>query len=233
VGDEVRQPNIGIVEAQGLGGCLSGMAPVQGSSTLCIDVYEAHLEEILTTGKQVPFSPYFNPGTHRVVAMSAKAAVPQGYINEIQSSAACSEAGKRLCTQEEWELACRGPSNQVYPYGNTRITGRCNDHRDVHPAIEYFGTSADWIWSELGNSCISQLPKSLATCGAYSGCVTASGIFDLMGNVHEWIDDPAGTFKGGYYVDTVLNGEGCLYTTTAHDISHWDYSTGFRCCASK
>ena len=30
---------------------------------------------------------------------------------------------------------------------------------------------------------------------------------------------------------TVINGEGCLYTTTAHNMSHWDYSTGFRCCA--
>ena len=47
------------------------------------------------------------------------------------------------------------------------------------------------------------------------------------------IDDPAGTFKGGFYVDTKLNGEGCLYTTTAHDVSYWDYSTGFRCCRDR
>ena len=52
-----------------------------------------------------------------------------------------------------------------------------------------------------------------------------------MGNLHEWIDDPAGTFKGGFYVDTVINGEGRLYTTTAHNVYHFDYSTGFRCCA--
>ena len=31
--------------------------------------------------------------------------------------------------------------------------------------------------------------------------------------------------------DTVKNGNGCLYRTTAHSYSHWDYSTGFRCCA--
>ena len=43
--------------------------------------------------------------------------------------------------------------------------------------------------------------------------------------------DPAGTFRGGFYVDTVRNGDGCLYRTTAHDRGHWDYSTGFRCCA--
>ena len=52
-----------------------------------------------------------------------------------------------------------------------------------------------------------------------------------MGNLHEWTADPKGTFRGGYYVDTRINGEGCLYRTVAHDSGHWDYSTGFRCCA--
>jgi hypothetical protein len=40
-----------------------------------------------------------------------------------------------------------------------------------------------------------------------------------------------GTFRGGYYVETQLNGHGCDYATTAHDVTYWDYSTGFRCCA--
>ena len=44
--------------------------------------------------------------------------------------------------------------------------------------------------------------------------------------------DPAGTFRGGFYVDTTINGPGCLYATTAHNTLHWDYSTGFRCCAN-
>ena len=42
---------------------------------------------------------------------------------------------------------------------------------------------------------------------------------------------PEGTFRGGFYVDTMINGPGCLYATTAHNVYHWDYSTGFRCCA--
>lgn len=25
---------------------------------------------------------------------------------------------------------------------------------------------------------------------------------------------------------------GCIYATTAHATSYWDYSTGFRCCAA-
>jgi hypothetical protein len=101
----------------------------------------------------------------------------------------------------------------------------------VHPAVELYGTSASWIYSKLDNACLNQLPNSLAVTGSYPGCVSAEGVWDLVGNLHEWTADPAGTFRGGFYVDTKLNGPGCLYATTAHDSSHWDYSTGFRCCA--
>ena len=132
---------------------------------------------------------------------------------------------------EPCQRACRGPDATTYPYGDTREPGVCNDARECHPAVQYFETTADWIWSELGNSCINQLPDGLAATGSYTGCVSAEGAHDMMGNLHEWTADPAGTFRGGYYVDTVINGDGCLYATTAHGVSHWDYSTGFRCCA--
>ena len=55
-------------------------------------------------------------------------------------------------------------------------------------------------------------------------------MYDLVGNLHEWVDDPDGTFRGGYYMDTTKNGDGCSYHTTAHDFTYHDYSTGFRCC---
>ncbi|HOX42879.1 MAG TPA: SUMF1/EgtB/PvdO family nonheme iron enzyme [Myxococcota bacterium] len=228
-GEEVPQPNAGLEEPPGLGGCPAGMAPVPGGSA-CIDRWEAFLEELSADGPG-PRSPYFNPGAARVVARSAPGAVPQGYVSRLQAGQACAEAGKRLCTRAEWELACRGSEGRTYPYGNTRQDGLCNDARAVHPAVEYFGTSAAWIWSELDHPCLNQLADGLAPAGAHPGCATPEGVLDLMGNLHEWVDDPAGTFKGGYYVDTRLNGEGCLYTTTAHPAGYWDYSTGFRCCA--
>jgi sulfatase modifying factor 1 len=101
----------------------------------------------------------------------------------------------------------------------------------VHPAIERFGTRADWIWSRLGDACVNPLPDSLAPTGGHPGWVSAEGPFDMMGNLHEWTADSAGTFRGGFYADTVRNGDGYLYRTTAHDVGHWDYSTGLRCCA--
>ncbi len=223
--DAMPTPNVNVAEAPGESTCLPGMTLV---SSFCVDTFEAHL---VTFPDLEPMSPYFNPGNTEVMARSAEGAVPHGYINQLEAEDACTNAGKRLCTNQEWLRACRGPTNTTYPYGNTLDLGVCNDHRDQHPAIEYFMTTEDWIWSELGHQCLNQLEDGLAQTGAYSQCTTSEGVHDMMGNLHEWTDDPAGTFRGGFYVDTVVNGPGCLYATTAHDVSHWDYSTGFRCCA--
>lgn len=212
-------PNAGLTEPLGVGGCPAGMVPVE---SFCIDRYEASLDG---------WSPYFNPGTAVVTAVSLPAAVPQGYISGDQAAAACITAGKRLCTDTEWLRACRGPAMTTYPYGDVLMPGVCNDARAVHPAIELFGTTDPIIWSMLGHPCLNQLADSLAPTGDHPGCVTTEGVHDMMGNLHEWTADPAGTFRGGFYVDTVINGSGCLYATTAHNTSHWDYSTGFRCCA--
>jgi hypothetical protein len=221
-------PNTGRAEAPGEGRCPPGMLPVEA---FCVDRYEAFVVEVLADGvTTAPLSPFHNPGTRRIRALSVAGAIPQGYISGRQAGAACAEAGKRLCTNQEWLRACRGPSNLTFPYGNTRMTGVCNDHRAVHPAVELFPNDPN-PFSRIQNACINQLHDSLDPAGARAGCVTGEGALDMMGNLHEWTSDPAGTFRGGFYVDTVVNGPGCLYATTAHDTGHWDYSTGFRCCA--
>ncbi len=221
-------PNAGIEEAAGIGGCRAGMIPI--TADFCVDRYEAFL---VTYPDELPVSPYFNPDQASMMAKSAAGAVPQGYIEQVQADDACYAAGKRLCTDTEWLRACEGPGGDTYPYGDVREPGVCNDARDQHPAVEYFGTSDSWIYSELDHPCLNQLENGLATSGEYDGCETAEGAFDMMGNLHEWTADPNGTFRGGFYVDTELNGPGCLYATTAHNIYHWDYSTGFRCCADR
>ncbi|MBI5536406.1 MAG: SUMF1/EgtB/PvdO family nonheme iron enzyme [Deltaproteobacteria bacterium] len=221
----VQLPNASkTAEAAGQGGCPAGMVRV---TTFCIDQFEASL---VWMSDGTSWSPYLFPDVP-VRAVSVKGAVPQGYINQVKADEACSNAGKRLCTDDEWLRACQGPTDTTYPYGDALQLGVCNDHRDVHPAVEYFGTTDSWIYSEIDNACLNQLPMSLQPAGSLAGCVTAEGAYDMMGNLHEWTADPAGTFRGGFYVDTVLNGPGCLYATTAHNTLHWDYSTGFRCCA--
>ena len=222
------QPNDGLTEEPGTDGCPAGMLAIHGTTSFCIDRFEAALVELRADGSSAPWSPYFNPGTTRVAARSLRGAVPQGYITGAQAKRACAEAGKRLCTDAEWQRACAGPENTTYPYGATLEAGLCNDARARHPAVELFGEVTN-----LTSPCINQLDDGLEATGSFTGCVTAEGAFDMMGNLHEWTADPNGTFRGGFYVDTYRNGPGCRYVTTAHDTGHHDYSTGFRCCADR
>jgi formylglycine-generating enzyme required for sulfatase activity len=195
----------------------------------CIDRWEAALVD--ETDGVAGWSPYANPGDAEVRAVSAPGVVPQGYISGTQAGAACARAGKRLCSDAEWLRACQGAAGHTFPYGDARVAGACNDARACHPAVQYFESSDGSVFSMIDHPCLGQLPDGLAPTGAYASCASDDGAFDLMGNLHEWTDDPAGTFRGGFYVDTAINGDGCLYRTTAHDTGHWDYSTGFRCCA--
>jgi hypothetical protein len=212
------------------GGCPEEMTLVGGR--VCVDRWEAALEVAAMDGGVAPWSPYENPGTRVVRAVSRAGVVPQGYITGEQSQRACTAAGKRLCALSEWLSACRGPMNLVYPYGNTYERRRCNEARTPHPVVQFFGTSSGvFTFTNMNNPGINMQPDSLARTGSFTGCVSPSGAWDMVGNLHEWIADPGGTFKGGFYVDAEINGRGCLYTTTAHGFAYRDYSTGFRCCA--
>jgi formylglycine-generating enzyme len=89
-------------------------------------------------------------------------------------------------------------------------------------------------WTKLNDPRLGQVEGSVTRSGDREQCVSGYGIFDLMGNRHEWVADETasgnGIFAGGYFLDTSQNGEGCSYRTTAHSRTYHDYSTGFRCC---
>jgi hypothetical protein len=191
------------------------------AGSACVDRWEATIDG---------WSPYEVPAGG--VAVSAEGVVPQGYISGDVAAAACEASGKRLCSLDEWMRACQGPDGTTWPYGNTYDANACNDtYAGGHPVVDYFGTSTGvWDGDHMNDPGINQQPGTVDPTGANPGCVSADGIHDLHGNLHEWIADSAGTFKGGFYADAEINGEGCTYTTTAHTTDYHDYSTGFRCC---
>ncbi|MBU1237431.1 MAG: formylglycine-generating enzyme family protein [Gammaproteobacteria bacterium] len=219
------QPNSGLAQTAGTGGCPEGMLLVDN---FCVDRYEASLVEASTN---IPWSPYQNPGSTSVVAVSIASAVPQAYINQVQAEAACASAGKRLCTDSEWLRACRGADAQTYPYGNVYSATACNDTSPTNPVLTTFGTTDAWIWNYVSHPCINQSPDSLAVTGQHFACVSAEGLYDMAGNLQEWTADPAGTLRGGSYDMGGLNGDGCLSVTRTHTTEYSDYRTGFRCCA--
>jgi hypothetical protein len=198
------------------GSCPTGMAVIDD---FCIDRWEAHL---------VGHSPFQVADSG--VAATAAGVIPQAYMSADVAAAACAAAGKRLCTSEEWLRTCQGPERTVYPYGNVYDSTACNEGRERHPMEELFGDDVNWLPEQMNDPRLNQLPNGLDPTGANAACVSAEGVYDLHGNLHEWVADTDGTFRGGFYVDAVINGAGCLYRTTAHGRSYHDYSTGFRCC---
>jgi len=206
------------------GHCPSDMARV---GETCVDKYEASLLEVLDDGSEVPFSPYEIPKKHNVRAVSRPGVVPQAYTSMFEARRACNASGKRLCRASEWKAACRGPDNTRYPYGSTRVAGACVDTHRVSPIMKIF--KGGHFESRMNDPRLNQLEGTVAPTGTATACTNGYGVYDMVGNVHEWTDD--GIFRGGYYLDTEINGEGCEYVTAAHAPVYHDYSTGFRCCA--
>jgi sulfatase modifying factor 1 len=205
----------------------------------CIDRFEASLVEILPNGDERGWSPYDvldrSQGRTPVVrAISAGGVTPQGYVSEVQAKTACARSGKRLCKAREWTRACSGPAKTAYPYGSRNEPGRCNDD-GRSPMATIFGLgggSRPSLWTpHMNDPQLNRLAGTIAKTGSHAGCTNEYGVYDMVGNVHEWVDDPDGTFLGGFYLDTHQLGDGCGYRTPGHDIYYHDYSTGFRCCA--
>lgn len=214
--------------------CPEGMVLINDS--LCIDRFEGSLVE--ASGQ--PHSPYHPVGAKNVKAVSKAGVAPQAHISLEQADMACQRASKRICKDSEWVTACMGTGAhpRTYPYGRSEKKGACNDHRAKHPLVELHGRSVKPDVYAMNDPRINQLANGLAKTGEYSECATPEGVHDMVGNLLEWTIHMGKNGKmkaqlmGGYYVDSVENGKGCLYATVLHDAQYADYSTGFRCCAS-
>ncbi|WP_437754720.1 SUMF1/EgtB/PvdO family nonheme iron enzyme [Sorangium sp. So ce1389] len=239
--------------ALALGPCPADMVLVGG---FCIDRYEAHL--VTDAGGALAVYPHFKrpePGI-RYLARSEAGVFPQAYISRVEAKAACVAAGKRLCTRQEWQRACRGNGVHRYPYGPRGERGRCNTGK-AHLLRELFGEHPPGGWSyerHFNSPDLNQKPGFLARSGDHAGCASELGVQDMVGNLHEWVSDMVdhelvqrmrtegverrdqpwhegnGVFMGGFFSTTSELGPGCYFTTIAHEPTYHDYSTGFRCC---
>jgi hypothetical protein len=228
-----------VVEGQ-IGQAMSGaVCPAEMANIddrFCIDRWEGSLVEVMRDGRDVPWPPYgpLEEG-HMLRAVSVPNVYPQAYISGAQAARACAAAGKRLCAPVEWRKACMGPKETKFGYGDQRAAGKCND-AGYSPMLRLFPQVAvSWNlvgMTEMNDPRLNQQDQTLAPTGSHDQCTNDYGVYDMVGNLHEWTNDPNGTFQGGYYLDTHKNGDGCSYRTVAHEFTYHDYSTGFRCCAS-
>jgi formylglycine-generating enzyme required for sulfatase activity len=145
--------------------------------------------------------------------------------------ARCASAGKRLCLETEWTLACEGQERLPYPYGYARNSEACNIDR---PYI--LPDEAKWQDPRTRAAELARLDQREPS-GSRDSCVSPYGVFDLTGNVDEWVVNETGKQDDKPYVSGLKGGywgpvrDRCRPMTTDHNQTYIYYQIGFRCCA--
>jgi hypothetical protein len=205
-------------------------------ASLLRSVYDEWTQRLLdgTAGVDVPLPvipPWERDESFHPRAVSRSGAVPQGYMSKLLAETACANAGKRLCSLDEWTTACRGQQNTKFPYGASYRKDACNVFRDDHPGMILHGSfSVDLLDPRL-NTVVAQGEPLLRPTGGTPSCKSQWGddaVYDMVGNLDEWVDEAEGTFVGGFYARSTRNG--CESKVTAHAPTYLDYSIGARCC---
>ncbi len=164
-------------------------------------------------------------------ARSVPSVVPSGYLSGVMARRICESSGKRLCSPSEWVTACRGQNATKFPYGDRYQEGLCNVFRESHPAVVLYGDASKNHLDPRLNLTEGAAGPLLRKTGATASCRSQWGqdaIYDMVGNLDEWVDDERGAFQGGFYSRSTR--EGCDARITVHPPQYSDYSLGVRCC---
>lgn len=165
------------------------------------------------------------------MAVSRPGETPHGYLNGKVAREACENAGKRLCSRNEWVHACRGAADQPFPYGDVYQQGACNVFRSTHPAGALHDDVTTGHLDPRLNLVKDKQGPLLRVTGETKSCASRWGsdaVYDMVGNLDEWIDDKDGVFVGGFF--SRAKKDGCASVVKNHPVYYWDYSLGVRCC---
>ena len=141
----------------------------------------------------------------------------------------CAAKDKRLCTEFEWETACESGDERPWLYGWKLDGTICNTTKPWLP----FDAAALMSGGDTAEREVARLWQGTPS-GAMARCRTRDGIYDLMGNVEEWVASSRkrkfpGALLGGFWAKPWV---GCRGTNDAHEPSFVFYEVGFRCCAA-
>jgi serine/threonine protein kinase len=132
-----------------------------------------------------------------------KGSPPRFEVTQREAAQLCEQAGKRLCTAEEWERACKGMISQNYAYGNA------------------------WDPEFCGAGLSDAYPS-----GTMEKCKSQYGVVDQSGNFREWTGTatkPGRVVVKGGQKGQPEKGTRCAYAEVESD-SYTDKSLSFRCC---
>jgi hypothetical protein len=145
--------------------------------------------------------------------------LPQNYASFIEANKVCESAGKRVCSESEWNFACEGPEMLPYPYGWSRRDVCNQDRLDLYEP----------------NPRRQVLRDHRKPSGSLGECKSPFGVFDMVGNMDEPVLREAQRYaypfrnglKGGWWM---AGRNRCRPATTAHDDHYRDIQIGIRCC---
>jgi hypothetical protein len=134
-----------------------------------------------------------------------KGVVPQSYISVYHAMDSCYSAGKRLCSADEWTMACSGPYSWPYPYGQKYEHYAC--------------ATAD---------------TTVAISGSKPECRGFFDVYDMSGNLAEWTSTRAQENRNFYYVEGGFYQSGpksgCFDKRYSYFPQNKHNPVGFRCC---
>jgi formylglycine-generating enzyme required for sulfatase activity len=159
-----------------------------------------------------------------------KGAVPPVMMTFVEAQASCASVGKRLCTEFEWEQACEGPAHWPFPYGHAHEPDACNNDKPYRP---YSPSALGSLVKEVREAEAKRLYQGEPS-GARPRCKSPYGVYDLVGNVEEWVTTSRpewphpSSLKGAYWAKPW---SGCRGTNDSHGPLFRFYDVGFRCCS--
>jgi hypothetical protein len=158
--------------------------------------------------------------------------LPSLLVSWLDARATCEKIGKRLCTEDEFNFGCEGEAMLPYTYGYVRDATKCNIDRPYrkreHKLLKY----ESCLKKPECKKELEKLDQRLPT-GSLPACVSPFGVYDLNGNINEWVLRPnekpptRSGLKGGWWGP--VRGR-CRPTVGFHKEDDYGYEEGFRCC---